>query len=329
MNLPVSMHAVVIDRDNGFALKDVQVPLPAVGEQDVLVRVDAAAINPADQRLLARARENPAISILGFDACGTVVQTGAAVQHIAVGDAVYYAGDVSRAGCFAQYQAVHADLVGIKPARLSAAEAAAMPLTALTAWELLHERFCLERGRLLVLGGAGGVGSQLIQLAARLPDVEIIASASRPESRDWCLQLGAHRVIDHSRPLAAQLPEAVSHAVLAHHPDAYLKALPPLMQPFGHIACIVPLAAAADLNPLMQKSLSFHWEYMFTKPLFQPSDRPTQGHILNQISRWLDEGLLRSTQTRCLGPVCAQNAQHALALLASGQTIGKLTFANL
>ena len=101
------------------------------------------------------------------------------------------------------------------------------------------------------------------------------------------------------------------------------------MQPFGHIACIVPLAAAADLNPLMQKSLSFHWEYMFTKPLFQPSDRPTQGHILNQISRWLDEGLLRSTQTRCLGPVCAQNAQHALALLASGQTIGKLTFANL
>ena len=324
--MPTLMKAVVIDRDNDFKLKDAMLPLPEVGAQDVLVRVEAAAINPADQRLLMRARENPAINILGFDACGTVVQIGEAVRDFSVGDTVYYAGDVSRAGCFAQYQAVRAELVGRKPVNLSAAEAAAMPLTVLTAWELLHEKFCLEGGRLLILGGAGGVGSQLIQLAKRLPDVEIIASASRAESRDWCLELGAHRVIDHN--LAEQLPEAVSHVVLTSHPDAHLQALLPQMQPFGHIACIVPLAAPIDLNPLMQKSLSFHWEYMFTKPLFQPSDRPTQGQILNQVSSWLDEGLLRSTQTRCLGPLCAQHVQQALALLNEGHTIGKLTFSN-
>lgn len=322
------MKAVIIDRENGFGLKDALVPLPEVGEHDVLVRVEAAAINPADRRLLMRARDNTAISILGFDACGTVVQRGSAVQDIAVGDQAYYAGDVSRAGCFAEYQAVRADLVGIKPKRLSSSEAAAMPLTVLTAWELLHEQFGLERGRLLIMGGAGGVGSQLIQLAKRLPEVEIIASASRAQSRDWCLELGAHRVIDHSLPLASQLPEAVSHAVLASHPDGYLKALPPLMQPFGHIACIVPLAAAADLNPLMQKSLSFHWEYMFTKPLFRPVWRETQGQILNRISRWLDEGLLRSTQSQCLGAVCAESVQQALTLLAQGNTVGKLTFSN-
>lgn len=272
------MKAVIIDRENGFGLKDALVPLPEVGEHDVLVRVEAAAINPADRRLLMRARDNTAISILGFDACGTVVQRGSAVQDIAVGDQAYYAGDVSRAGCFAEYQAVRADLVGIKP--------------------------------------------------KRLPEVEIIASASRAQSRDWCLELGAHRVIDHSLPLASQLPEAVSHAVLASHPDGYLKALPPLMQPFGHIACIVPLAAAADLNPLMQKSLSFHWEYMFTKPLFRPVGRETQGQILNRISRWLDEGLLRSTQSQCLGAVCAESVQQALTLLAQGNTVGKLTFSN-
>ena len=326
--MPTLRKAVVIDRANDFKLKDAMLPLPEVGAQDVLVRVEAAAINPADQRLLMRARENPAINILGFDACGTVVQIGEAVRDFSVGDTVYYAGDVSRAGCFAQYQAVRAELVGRKPVNLSAAEAAAMPLTVLTAWELLHEKFCLEGGRLLILGGAGGVGSQLIQLAKRLPDVEIIASASRAESRDWCLELGAHRVIDHSRPLAEQLPEAVSHAVFTSHPDAHLQALLPQMQPFGHIACIVPLAAPIDLNPLMQKSLSFHWEYMFTKPLFQPSDRLTQGQILNQVSSWLDEGLLRSTQTRCLGPLCAQHVQQALELLNEGHTIGKLTFSN-
>ena len=133
-------------------------------------------------------------------------------------------------------------------------------------------------------------------------------------------------MIDHSRPLAEQLPEAVSHAVFTSHPDAHLQALLPQMQPFGHIACIVPLAAPIDLHPLMQKSLSFHWEYMFTKPLFQPSDRLTQGQILNQVSSWLDEGLLRSTQTRCLGPLCAQHVQQALELLNEGHTIGKLTF---
>lgn len=336
------MQAVMMDRTDRSRLVDGELPFPRMARDDLLVRVLAVSVNPADARIMQRAEIEQGIDVLGFDACGEVLSVGETVHGFRAGDVVYYAGDLSRQGSFAEYQAVRADLVGKAPKSLLPTQAAAMPLTMLTAWEILHEKFRMSGGKLLVIGGAGGVGSQLIQLARLQPEVEVVASASRPASKTWCVSLGAHSIVDHAQPLAGQLSDPVSHVALLNQPDHYWSMLPDMLEPYGEIACIVPFASPVDINALMRKSLSLHWEFMFSKALFPTSRRRARvaqgghepagrslmapGGILNHVASLVDEGRLRSTETLCLGRVSASGVLQAMRQLASGHTIGKITF---
>jgi zinc-binding alcohol dehydrogenase family protein len=249
------------------------------------------------------------------------------------GDRVWFAGDISRPGCNAERVLVEEAICGHRPANLSAAEAAALPLTGLTAWEALFERLGLDpeganAGRsLLILGGAGGVGSIAIQLARRAGLI-VIATASRPESRAWCERMGASHVVDHRQPLAPQLaalglPEVDSIANFSDT-DAYWQAMAELIRPQGAIVAIVANRSPLDLNLLKAKSVSFHWEFMFTRPQFRTADSGRQGEILERLAELVEAGAIRSTATTFLVPISPENLARAHALLEGGRTLGKI-----
>ncbi len=319
------------------ALIDASLPVPVPGPHDLLVRIKAVAVNPIDTKLRAAVGTGDPPRQLGCDAAGVVAATGERVSRFRVGDPVMFAGDVGRAGCNAEAVLVDERLVGHKPARLSWAEAAAVPLTGLTAWEALFERLDLdpsgERGRgrsLLILGGAGGVGSIAIQLARRAGAV-VIASASRPETAAWVRQLGADHVVDHHRPLAPQLAalgfEAVDRIANFSDTDAYWEVMAALIRPMGSIVAITGNRRPLDLNLLKAKSVNFAWEFMFTRSQFQTADMGRQGDILDRLAELLEAGELRPTLGRTLSPINAANLEIAHAQLASGSTIGKLALA--
>jgi zinc-binding alcohol dehydrogenase family protein len=307
------------------SLFDQDIPAPALGDGDLLVRVEAISVNPADCRARKRKADDGQF------------QVGPAVTGFAVGDAVYYAGDLTRPGANSEFHAVDAAIVGRRPRSLTAAEAAAIPLTALTAWEALFEGLGLpldgsavER-TLLIVGGAGGVGSIAIQLARLVPGLTVIATASRPESRAWCEQLGAHAVIDHFADIAAQLarlghpaPEIV---LLLNAPDRHYPVMADLLAPQGSICSIVPFERPIDLNPIMRKSARFVWEFMFTRSMFDTADKAKQGQILDRVAALIDEGRLQSTATETLGTINAANLRAAHAWLEAGRTVGKLILA--
>jgi NADPH2:quinone reductase len=272
--------------------------------------------------------------VLGYDAAGVVEAVGAAVDGFQTGDRVYYAGDVTRPGSNAQFQLVDARLAGHAPKSIDAADAAALPLTALTAWELLFQRmpFDSEHGgegrSLLVIGGAGGVGSIAIQLARRA-GFTVIATASRAETIDWCHTLGAQHVINHRQPLAAQLQAlgfAQVDAVLnLADTDHYWDAVGQLLAPQGHVGLIVePVGALKIGDPYKAKAIGIHWEMMFARPRFKTADQAEQGRILERIAGLIDAGELRSTRTETLAPINAANLREAHRRLESGGTIGKL-----
>ncbi|MCT0208257.1 zinc-binding alcohol dehydrogenase family protein [Synechococcus sp. CS-1332] len=319
------------------ALVDRELPVPIPGPHDLLVRIEAVAVNPIDTKLRAGVGTGDPPRQLGWDAAGVVAATGERVSRFRVGDPVMFAGDVGRSGCNAEAVLVDERLVGRKPARLSWAEAAAVPLTGLTAWEALFERLDLdpsgERGRgrsLLILGGAGGVGSIAIQLARRAGAV-VIASASRPESAAWVRELGADHVVDHHRPLAPQLAalgfEAVDLIANFSDTDAYWEVMAALIAPLGSIVAIVGNRRPLDLNILKAKSVRFAWEFMFTRSQFQTPDMGEQGRILDRLADHFDRGELRPTLSRTLSPINAANLAIAHAQLAAGSTIGKLALA--
>jgi zinc-binding alcohol dehydrogenase family protein len=332
------MHAIVATRalpgSNPLAFEPRELPDPTPGDQDLLIRVEAVAVNPVDTKVRASLPKEPGPArILGWDGAGVVTAAGGAVRGFSPGDAVFFAGDITRPGCYAEKVLVDWRLCGPKPISLSFGEAAALPLTSLTAWEALFERIGLDSEgadagrRLLILAGAGGVGSIAIQLARRA-GLEVIATASRPQSRAWCLQMGASQVVDHSQPMAPQLA-ALGYSeidAIANFcdTDAYWNVMAELVKPQGAIVCIVGNHSPLDLNVLKSKSVRFAWEYMFTRPQFRTADMAQQGVILGTISKLVDSGVLRSTCHDRLSPINADTLGQAHVHMQSGQAIGKL-----
>lgn len=304
-------------------------PVPQPGPHDVLVKIHAVGVNPVDTKVRAMQKEMlETPRILGWDASGEVVEVGEAVTRFRAGDMVYYAGDITRPGCNAQFQCADERLVAHKPQRLSFEEAAAMPLTTLTAWEGF-ERMKLQAGRsLLILGGAGGVGSIAIQLAKQA-GCFVIATASRPETAQWCRDLGADAVIDHRsdtiaqcRELGYQTVDAIANFV---NTESYWDIMGELIAPFGEFFLIVEPKTNLRLgDPLKAKCVSIHWEFMFARAKFQTSDMARQGEILQQASEWFDAGLLRHTMTTYLGELSCATLREAHGLLESGRAMGKI-----
>ena len=336
------MKAVALTRylpiDDPQSLLDVDLSKPEIGAHDLLVRVEAVSVNPVDTKLRSpKPQVESQPRVLGFDASGTVEAVGAEVTGFKPGDTVYYAGDVTRAGSNAQYQAVDARLVAHRPRRLDAAAAAALPLVTITAWELLFQRMPYDpehggEGRsLLVIAGAGGVGSIAIQLARRA-GFNVIATASRPETQAWCRAMGAQHVIDHRQSLTAQLKAlgfneidaAINLADTAH----YWTELGELLAPQGHLGLIVEPKAPVNIgDPYKAKCIGIHWEMMFSRPRFKTADMAEQGRILARVAQLIDEGELRGIQRETLNPINAENLREAHRRLESGSTIGKLVVA--
>ncbi|QDL97902.1 zinc-binding alcohol dehydrogenase family protein [Rhodopseudomonas palustris] len=320
--------------DDPEALLDFELPAPEPGPRDLRVAVKAISVNPVDFKVRRRAAP-PAgeHKILGYDAAGVVEAVGAEVTLFRPGDEVFYAGSIQRPGTNAELHLVDERIVGRKPTTLSFAQAAALPLTSITAWELLFDRLGARPSKgfdprtLLIVGGAGGVGSILIQLARRLTGLTIIATASRPETRQWCLDLGAHAVVDHSQQMkpqidALKLPPVALIASLTgterHFPD-----LVEILAPQGKIGLIDDPAA---LNPMLlkPKSASLHWEAMFARSSYQTADMIAQHDLLDEVAGLIDTGVLRTTHQQTFGTITAANLKRAHALLESGTSIGKI-----
>jgi zinc-binding alcohol dehydrogenase family protein len=322
--------------DDPDALLDLKMPVPVPGPMDLLVQIEAISVNPADQRMRERKADDGQLSILGWDAAGTVLLSGSEVSsEFRVGDAVYYAGDLTRPGANSQYHVVDSRIVGHRPRNLTATEAAAVPLTALTAWEALFDRMGFSRSQsnrlqtLLIVGGAGGTGSMAIQLARLVPGLRVIATASRPESQAWCKRLGADEVIDHFSDMKAQLASLdlpqVDAILVLHDPDTHFPALAEILAAHGTLCCVVPFKLAPDINSLMRKSATFVWEFMFTRTMFGTADIAAQQEILNTVAGLLDAGTIQSAASQDLGTINAKNLRTAHHQLASTRTIGKLT----
>lgn len=320
--------------DHPQALVDLDLPAPAPGALDLLVRVAAVSVNPVDTKIRRnRAPQAGQPEVLGWDAVGIVEGLGADVTGFAVGDRVYYAGAIDRPGSNAELHRVDHRIVARAPATLSDAEAAGLPLTAITAWELLFDRLGVPEGggagqTLLITGAAGGVGSILVQLARQLTQLRIVGTASRPETQDWVRRLGAHAVVDHTQPLRPQLEAAgvgeIALIASLTHTDQHWAALIDVVAPQGRISLIDDPATPLDVMALKRKTLSLHWELMFTRSLFATHDMAEQGRLLARVASLVDEGRLRSTVSEHLSPINAAQLRRAHALVESGRMRGKV-----
>ncbi|PJK11882.1 Zn-dependent oxidoreductase [Lysobacteraceae bacterium NML95-0200] len=317
------------------SLVDLELPDPDYGEHDLLVEVQAIAVNPVDTKMRRSAASAKGIwRIPGWDAVGRVRAVGTSVNGFQPGDRVFYAGAIDRPGACAQLQAVDARIAAHAPAALDDEAAAALPLTALTAWETLFDR--LDVGKpvagaapaIVVIGAAGGVGSITLQLARALTELTLIATASRPETTQWVRQCGAHHVIDHGKPLSAQIEalglDAPAFVFSTTHTDDYLADIVTLISPQGRIA-LIDDPKSLDIALLKRKSLSLHWEFMFTRSLMATSDMQRQQDILCKVAELANQGKLGSTRTRSFGLINAANLRKAHELIESGRSIGKLT----
>ncbi|MCK6374681.1 MAG: zinc-binding alcohol dehydrogenase family protein [Zoogloea sp.] len=320
--------------DRADALIDIEIARPVPTGRDLLVEVQAIAVNPVDTKVRrSAAPPEGEYKVLGYDAVGIVRETGPDATLFRPGDAVWYAGAIDRAGSNAEFQLVDERLVGRKPASLSPADAAALPLTGITAWELLFDRLKVplagegRPGTLLIVGAAGGVGSILIQLARQRTGLTVVGTASRPESRDWALQLGAHHVIDHRQPFAPQIDALgvppVDYAISLTHTDQHFAQLVEALAPQGKLA-LIDDPEPIDVRLMKRKSLSLHWELMFTRSLFHTDDMDAQHRLLNALADLVDQGAIRSTVQAKLGPICAANLRKAHQLLESGKSVGKI-----
>lgn len=321
-----------IDRPD--SLVDITLDKPVPAGRDLLVEVKAVSVNPVDTKVRTRAGAVGAgYKVLGWDAAGIVVGVGDAVTGYAVGDEVYYAGDLTRPGANSEFHVVDERIVGRKPKTLSMPEAAAIPLTAITAWEMLFERVDVRRAvpgaanAVLIIGAAGGVGSIAIQLVRALTDLTVIATASRPETRDWAVELGAHHVVDHREPLARQVADlgigAPGFVFSTNGTGAHLAEIASLIAPQGRFGLIDDPEALA-VNAFKQKSVSVHWEFMYTRSMFQTPDMDAQRTLLDEVAALIDSGRVRTTLTETLGPVTAANLKAAHAKLESGTARGKI-----
>lgn len=320
------------------SLTDIELPQPIATGHDVLVKVSAIAVNPVDYKV--RQRMAPADGnhkVLGWDGVGEVVAAGDEASQCKPGDIVYYAGDIGRQGSNAEFQLVDERLVGTKPKSLSEAEAAALPLTTITAWELLFKHLTIEQQGpdsteksdevVLVVGAAGGVGSILVQLAKAITGATIVATASRESSAAWVKKLGADHVIDHSKPLQPQIEALgigqVTHVASLNSTDSYFESYIELLAPFGKIA-LIDDPQSLDVMKMKQKSLSLHIEFMFARSMFKAADMHEQGILLNRVSDLIDRGYIQTTVGKNLGTINAENLRAAHKTLESGTSIGKI-----
>jgi zinc-binding alcohol dehydrogenase family protein len=316
------------------ALQDIVLDDPVATGRDLLVSVKAISVNPVDTKVRAKAAPPDGDwKVLGWDAAGIVQAVGSEVTHFKPGDAVFYAGDLTRPGTNAELHVVDERIVGHKPQSLDWAESSALPLTAVTAWEALFDRLDVKTpvpgtaNAILVIGGAGGVGSIAIQLLRALTDMTVIASASRPETQDWVRVLGAHHVIDHRRPIAAQVASlglgAPPFIFSTTHTDAHLPDIVEAIAPQGRFAMIDD-PATLDVMPFKRKAVSIHWELMFTRSLYQTADMAAQGKILDEVARLVDAAAIRTTLTERLSPISAANLKRVHGLIERHVAQGKV-----
>jgi zinc-binding alcohol dehydrogenase family protein len=316
------------------ALIDFETAIPEPAGRDIRVAVKAISVNPVDAKVRKRAAPPEGeTKILGYDAAGIVDATGPDVTLFKAGDEVFHAGSILRQGTNAEFHVVDERIVGHKPRTLSFAEAAALPLTSITAWELLFDRLGVAPGKsvdprtLLIVGGAGGVGSILIQLARRLTGLTVVATASRPESQKWCRDLGAHAVVDHAKPMKEQIEQLkfppLGLVASLTNTDQHYKALAELIAPQGKYG-LIDDPAEFNVGVFKGKAVSIHWESMFTRSSFQTPDMIAQHRLLNDVADLLDKGVLRTTLDQTFGTINAANLKRAHALLESGQSRGKI-----
>lgn len=315
-----------------LSLEDIVVDDPVPGVRDLLVEIKAISVNPVDTKVRQRAGPDSGHKILGWDASGIVRSVGAEVTHYSIGDEVFYAGALDRPGVNSELHVVDERIVGRKPTSLSHADAAALPLTTITAWELLFDRFEIaenggEKESLLIIGGAGGVGSMMIQLAVNFTKLNVIATASRPDTIAWCKKMGAHNVINHRENMKAALdtldvkPKYVAGLTAT---DQHFEFIADVIAPQGKFGLIDdPDASAINISLLKQKSVSLHWEFMYTRSLMQTEDIEAQRELLNRVSDAVDAGTITTTANRKMGTINAANLKEAHAFQESGSAIGK------
>ncbi|SEP09506.1 zinc-binding alcohol dehydrogenase family protein [Luteibacter sp. UNC138MFCol5.1] len=322
-------HGLPIDDAN--ALVEMDIPQPGPGPRDLLVAVSAVSVNPVDTKVRAGVKTT-APRVLGFDAVGTVAAVGEGVTLFKEGDEVYYAGALNRPGSNAEFQLVDERIVGHKPRTLDDAHAAALPLTALTAWEMLFDRLKIAEGghegeSILIIGAGGGVGSILVQLARRLTRLTVIGSASREETAQWVRELGAHHVIDHSKPLGPQLEALgiahVDHLVSLTHTDAYYEQIVEIVKPQGQFG-LIDDPHTLDATRLKRKAISLHWESMFTRSTYETPDMIKQHELLDRVAALIDDGTLRTTLGEHFGPITAENLRRAHQRIESHKAKGKI-----
>lgn len=320
------------------ALQDIELPMPNANGRDLLVKVKAVSVNPVDTKI--RANVSPDVGeykVIGWDAVGEVVEIGDKVEFFNVDDRVWYAGDLTRSGCNAEYQLVDERIVGHAPKSISDAKAAALPLTSITAWELLFDRLDIQVSnsskkqdeiRLLIVGAAGGVGSILTQLAAKLTPAIVIGTASRPQTQQWVAQCSADYVIDHHKELSTELKRIgvknVTHAISLNHTEEHFDQLVEIIAPQGKLALIDDPFRPLDIMKLKKKSVSLHWEFMFTRSMFQTDDMSEQHSLLNKLAALIDEGVINSTLKSTYGYINAENLIKAHTAIESHKTIGKI-----
>jgi NADPH2:quinone reductase len=324
--------------ENPESLVEVDIPQPEPTGRDLRVRVKAVSVNPVDYKVRGReVDEALAPRILGWDVAGIVEAVGNEASLFKVGDAVFYAGDITRPGGNSEFHLVDERIVGRKPTSLSFEEAAAMPLTAITAWEALFDRLGIDpsadnsKKSILIIGGAGGVGSIAIQLAKRVAGLQVIATASRPETTRWCINMGADHTINHHQPFQAQFSALglaeVDYIFCCASGGNQAENMVAVIKPQGKLSMIVDIeheSESFDINLFKPKSVGLMWELMFTRPMFQTEDIQAQHDLLNETAQLLDEGVLQHTMTENFGPLTAARLREAHAKLESGRMIGKL-----
>lgn len=324
--------------DQADALVDIELPMPEPQPRDLLVKVSAVSVNPVDTKVRANMAPEPGqYKVLGWDAVGEVVKVGAQCRHYEVGDKVFYAGDLMRQGTNAQFHLVDERIVGKKPESIDDSAAASVPLTALTAWEMLFDRLQIDqvetpsqsdKVRLLIVGAAGGVGSLLTPLAAKLTDATVIGTASRPESQAWVKSLGADHVIDHSKPLFEELKrigiDSVTHVISLTHTAQHFDQLVEALAPQGKLALIDDPGAGLDIMKLKMKSISLHWEFMYTRSMFATDDMARQRDILNEVADLIDQQVITPAVNQNFGTINATNLKAAHAAIEGNKTIGKV-----
>ena len=330
--------AAPVETDGLF--REIDMETPKAEGRDILVRVKGVAVNPVDFKVRRGKADDGNFKILGWDAAGVVEAVGEDVTLFRPGDEVWYAGDVTRSGSNAQFQLVDERIVGPKPKSLGFADAAALPLTTITAWEALFDRMMIDRNArdanagkvLLVIGGAGGVGSIAIQFG-KLAGLTVIATASRPETIDWVKKLGADQVINHRNPLNDELTAIgiahVDYILCTSETDQYFDVMAEIITPQGRIATITEAKENHNVDLLKAKSASFSYEFMFTRSMFQTPDMIEQHKLLSIVADLIDAGTLKNTANESFGALTPQSLRKAHALLESGKAIGKITFDGL